>query len=146
MINNLSLFIVTFFYIGKIKHAPGTFSSLTTLIIWILFIPSDYFIRILIIILLTIIGFIFIKISLPNFQEKDPQSIVIDEVIGMSIALIFINNNLFIMIIAFLIFRILDILKPSIIYYSQHFPGAYGILLDDILAGIMTAMLLIAYI
>ena len=94
---------------------------------------------------LTIIGFIFIKLSLPNFQEEDPQSIVIDEVVGMSIALIFIND-LSMMIIAFLLFRMLDILKPSIIYYSQHFPGAYGILLDDILAGIITAILLIAYI
>ena len=145
MINNLSLLIITFFYIGKIKHAPGTFSSLATLLIWILFIPADYFIRISITFLLTIIGFIFIKLSLPNFQEEDPQSIVIDEVVGMSVALIFIND-LSIMIIAFLLFRMFDILKPSIIYYSQHFPGAYGILLDDILAGTITSMLLIAYI
>ena len=145
MINNLSLLIITFFYIGKIRYAPGTFSSLATLLIWILFIPTDYFIRISITFLLTIIGFIFIKFSLPNFKEDDPQSIVIDEVVGMSIALIFIND-LLIMIIAFLLFRMLDILKPSIIYYSQHFPGAYGILLDDILAGIITSMLLIAYI
>ena len=145
MINNLSLLIITFFYIGMIRHAPGTFSSLATLLIWILFIPGDYFIRISITFLLTIIGFIFIKLSLPNFQENDPQSIVIDEVIGMSVALIFIND-LSIMIIAFLLFRMLDILKPSIIYYSQHLPGAYGILLDDILAGAITSMLLIAYI
>jgi len=145
MINNLSLLIITFFYIGMIRHAPGTFSSLVTLLIWILFIPGDYFIRISITFLLTIIGFIFIKLSLPNFQENDPQSIVIDEVIGMSVALIFIND-LSIMIIAFLLFRMLDILKPSIIYYSQHLPGAYGILLDDILAGAITSMLLIAYI
>ena len=128
-----------------IRHAPGTFSSLVTLLIWILFIPGDYFIRISITFLLTIIGFIFIKLSLPNFQENDPQSIVIDEAIGMSVALIFIND-LSIMIIAFLLFRMLDILKPSIIYYSQHLPGAYGILLDDILAGAITSMLLIAYI
>ena len=145
MINNLSLLIITFFYIGKIRHAPGTFSSLATLLIWILFIPEDYFIRISITFLLTIIGFIFIKLSLPNFQEEDPQSIVIDEVVGMSVALIFIND-LSMMIIAFLLFRMLDILKPSIIYYSQHFPGAYGILLDDILAGTITSMFLIAYI
>ena len=145
MINNLSLLIITFFYIGMIRHAPGTFSSLVTLLIWILFIPGDYFIRISITFLLTIIGFIFIKLSLPNFQENDPQSIVIDEAIGMSVALIFIND-LSIMIIAFLLFRMLDILKPSIIYYSQHLPGAYGILLDDILAGAITSMLLIAYI
>ncbi|SVC83287.1 uncharacterized protein METZ01_LOCUS336141, partial [marine metagenome] len=63
MINNLSLLIITFFYIGKIRYAPGTFSSLATLLIWILFIPEDYFIRISIIFLLTIIGFIFIKLS-----------------------------------------------------------------------------------
>ena len=48
MINSLSLLISTFLYIGKIKYAPGTFASLLTLFIWILFIPEDYFIRMLI--------------------------------------------------------------------------------------------------
>ena len=145
MIINLSLLISTFLYIGKIKYAPGTFASLATLFIWILFIPEDYFIRILITFFLIIIGFISIQFSLPNFRDKDPQSIVIDEVVGMSVALLFINDML-IMVISFLIFRILDILKPSIIYYSQYFPGTWGILLDDILAGAITAILLIAYI
>ncbi len=145
MINSLSLLISTFLYIGKIKYAPGTFASLATLFIWILFIPEDYFIRILITFFLIIIGFISIELSLSNFREKDPQSIVIDEVAGMSIALLFVSDIL-IMLISFLIFRVLDILKPSIIYYSQYFPRAWGILFDDVLAGAITAILLIAYI
>ena len=145
MINSLSLLISTFLYIGKIKYAPGTFASLVTLFIWILFIPEDYFIRILITFFLIIIGFISIELSLSNFREKDPQSIVIDEVAGMSIALLFVSDIL-IMLISFLIFRVLDILKPSIIYYSQHFPRAWGILFDDVLAGAITAILLVAYI
>ena len=101
MINSLSLLISTFLYIGKIKYAPGTFASLVTLFIWILFIPADYFIRILIIFFLIIIGFISIRFSLPNFRDKDPQIIVIDEVAGMSIALLFIND-ISIMVISFL--------------------------------------------
>ena len=63
---------------------------------------------------------------------KDPQYIVIDEVIGLWIALFFIPSNDFInIILAFIIFRLLDILKPSIINRVQNIKGVSGVLLDD---------------
>ena len=142
MINNLSLFIVTFFYIGKIKYAPGTFSSLATLIIWILLIPTDYFIRILIIFFLIIIGFVFTRISLSNFKETDPQSIVIDEVVGMMIGLFLLPKNIPIYIMAFILFRFFDIIKPSIIDRSQNFKFGIGIMADDIISGILTLLII----
>ena len=92
----LSYLISTFFYLGKIKFFPGTITSLVTLLLWILIVPDNYFIRIIIIIIIICIGFLSIKYALPLFKEKDPQCIVIDEVVGMSIPLLFILDNLII--------------------------------------------------
>ena len=142
----LSLIIATFFYIGKIRLFPGTMASLATLILWHLILPDDLFIRCIILLAIIFFAFISIKNVLPSFQEKDPQSIVIDEVTGISIPLLFIPGNLSISFLAFILFRIFDILKPSIIYYSQSFKGVYGILMDDILSGIITALIIINYI
>ena len=70
---------------------------------------------------------------------------MIDEVVGMSIALFFITEKLILMIVAFTLFRLFDILKPSIIFYSQDFKQPYGILMDDILAGIFSGLILFPY-
>ena len=140
-----SLLLSTCFYIGRIKYAPGTLASLFTFVIWAFFVPHDFVLRLAIILILTFIGYISTTKSLPVFKEKDPQAIVIDEVVGMSISLLFITE-IALMLVAFILFRILDILKPSIIYYSQKFKGAHGIMLDDIIAGSCVLIILIMYI
>ena len=145
MIRSCSLFLATFFYVGKIKYAPGTLASLATLFLWYFFAPNNYLIRLEMIAFLLLVSLISVYYSTSFFNEEDPQSIVIDEVLGMSIALFFIKEELSLMIIAFILFRLLDILKPSIIYYSQNLKQPYGILMDDILAGVFTALTLLAY-
>ena len=140
-----SLIIATFFYLGNARLFPGTITSLVTLILWHTILPLDLFIRCTIFLITMLFAFLSIKIALPLFEEEDPQSIVIDEVVGMSIPLLFISGDFFLSSVAFILFRILDILKPSIIYYSQSFRGVYGILGDDILAGIITALIIINY-
>ena len=142
----LAILISTFFHLGKIQVFPGTIASLATLILWNFISLDSFLIRGIILLVIILFAFISIKISLPSFQEDDPQAIVIDEVVGMSIPLLFILDNIFISILAFILFRILDILKPSIIYYSQSFEGAYGILMDDILSGVITALIIINYL
>ena len=142
---NFPLLFSTFFYVGKIKYAPGTAASFVTLILWIFLVPVDFLLRFAIISFLILVGFISTEKSLSFFKEKDPQAIVIDEVVGMSISLLFITN-IELMLLAFILFRILDILKPSIIYYSQNYKGAKGIMLDDIIAGSCVLVLLIKYI
>ena len=107
--------------------------------------PLDLSIRCVIFLIIILFAFISIKIVLPSFEEEDPQSIVIDEVVGMSIPLLFISENFLLSFVAFILFRILDILKPSIIYYSQSFKGVHGILVDDVLAGIITALIILSY-
>ena len=146
MMTSFAIILSTFFYIGKIKYAPGTVASLATVILWYFFSPNAMNFRIIILIFLVVLAFLSTHYSLTSFREKDPQCIVIDEVLGMSIPLVIISDNLILFIISFLLFRIFDILKPSIIYYSQSLDGAYGVLMDDILAGLITLFILVNYI
>ena len=127
----------TYFYLGKIPIAPGTMTSLATLLIWPL-IPLDYFNQIIILIILFIMGIISSKIIAQEMNEKDPSEIVIDEVVGMGISLFMLPNEIILYLFAFIIFRILDILKPSFIYSIQKLPSGWGIMLDDVVAGIFT--------
>ena len=143
--NKISQLISTFFYLGKVKYAPGTIASLATFFIWYSFMPENILLRLLIFLFISIIGFFSIKYSLICYNDKDPQEIVIDEVIGMSLSLLFLTD-LVIMSIAFILFRVFDILKPSVIYYSQFYNGAYGIILDDLLAGLCASIILVQYI
>ena len=142
----LSYLISTFFYLGKIKFFPGSIASLATLFLWNLLVPENLLIRLIILFIIAFSGHLSIKKTLPLFKEEDPQCIVVDEVLGMSIPLLLITNNLLLAILAFFLFRLFDILKPSIIYYSQDFQGPIGILIDDILSGIITALIIVNYI
>ena len=56
----------------------------------------------------------------------------------MGISLFMLPHNIVLYVIAFLLFRLFDILKPSFIYQVQDFPGGWGIMLDDVIAGIFT--------
>ena len=143
--NRISQLISTFFYLGRVKYAPGTIASLATFFIWYIFMPEDILFRLLFFFCISIIGFFSIKNSLICYNDKDPQEIVIDEVIGMSLPLLFLTD-LVIMSIAFILFRVFDIFKPSIIYYSQFYDGAFGIILDDLLAGLCVIIVLVQYI
>ena len=112
----------TVFNIGKLPIAPGTWSSILTLIIWF-FIPLSYLVQILIIILLLIIGKITSQKYSKKINKKDPSEVVIDEVVGMCISVYMLPHNLFLFFIAFLFFRFFDIFKPSIIYHVQILPN-----------------------
>ncbi|MGZ3752432.1 MAG: phosphatidylglycerophosphatase A family protein [Mucilaginibacter sp.] len=72
----------------------------------------------------------------------DPARVVIDEVAGMCISLLFIPVTLKYVIAALILFRFFDIAKPLLIRKMERFPGGWGIMLDDILAGIYANILL----
>jgi len=136
--------IITFFYLGYLPKAPGTFGSLGALLVWVM-IPDSLEARSLIFVLTSILGFIACSYALKDFDEKDPSFIVIDEVIGLWLALLFVPKNSFLIILGFVLFRFFDIFKPSIIYAVQFKKGVYGIMLDDIVAGLMVMLILYGF-
>ena len=147
--NSFALLINTFLFIGKIPAAPGTMGSISALIIWWFCHPIPIKVIIIFLILISLLSYYTISVTLKYSNEKDPQYIVIDEVIGMWIALLSLQpdkSNIYYICSAFILFRLLDIFKPSIIYRVQFIPGPIGILLDDIIAGIITYLIIIGII
>ena len=127
-------FAATFFYLGKLPFAPGSWGSLGGLILWI-FLPISYFLQLIIIIILFVIGVLSSKKTADAMNMPDPSEVVIDEAVGMCITLFMLPHSIAIYAIAFILFRIFDIFKPSFIYQVQNLPDGWGIMLDDVLAG-----------
>ena len=140
-----SQFIATFFascfYAGYFPVAPGTVGSLLAVVIyWI--VPGSSWINIT---LLSAVLFFF-GVWCSTIAEKewghDNGKIIIDEFMGMFVSIIAIPKLTFLVIIAFLLFRVFDIVKPFPIQQSQNLNAGWGIMVDDLLAGIFTNILL----
>ena len=133
-------FAATFFYLGKLPYIPGSWGSLGALILWI-FLPLSYSLQLMIIIIMFSIGIISSKKMADATNDHDPSEVVIDEATGMGIALFMLPHSTAIYTMAFILFRIFDIFKPSFIYRAQKLPGGWGIMFDDILAGIFALLI-----
>jgi len=139
-----NLLYLTFFKVGKIKYAPGTAASFIACLLF--FILSNIFdISVMLILTIIIFSYSFLAInnSFDQFDDEDPQEIVIDEVVGQMLTLIAIPvyetlfpiPEIYYFISAFLLFRLFDIWKPfPVSYIDNNFKGAMGIMLDDIFA------------
>ena len=147
---NLFKLIVTFFFIGNVKIAPGTIASVATVVIFYAFAGYfNIFSFMLTILAVTLLSFIAVSAYTSDLLEKDKSEIVIDEVIGQSIALlpllIFVENTspkFSMCIISLLFFRFFDIVKPYPINKIDKMNNTFGVIFDDILAGIFAALLL----
>ena len=153
MIKKFNLLFITFFKIGEIKHAPGTIASLIACLLFLLLLN---FLNIVILFFLTLLiasySFIAINYSFDSFDSNDPREIVIDEVVGQMLPLLaipiyetlYIAPKEYYCIMAFVLFRLFDIWKPfPINYIDKNIEGSLGVMLDDILAGIYTIVILI---
>lgn len=144
MLNKISFFFGSWFYLGKAKYASGTFGTLGALpFAW--FILQYFGMTGLIIasIVVSILG-IFISDNISkNMGIKDPGVIVIDEVAGVFISLIPAMLTPMSFIIGFALFRLFDISKPwPVSWADKKVEGGLGVMLDDIIAGIIGAAIL----
>jgi len=139
MMNKISRFLATGFYSGYSPIAPGTAGSAVAWVIFIL-IPGLRDVPLL----LTSIVVFFIGVKVATDVEKtdghDASVIVIDEVVGMWISLLFLPVSISWAgwVAAFFIFRLFDIIKPFPAGRSQKLPAGWGIMVDDMFAGIYT--------
>ena len=148
--NKISQIFSTLFFIGYVKWAPGTFGSLFSLIIIIFLhniVHKNEFIILFVCILL--MATICIKIYSKSVNKHDAKEIIIDEFLGIYLIIIFsydfkIFNNEFVKILLILLFfRIFDILKPfPANWIDKNMKNSYGVILDDIVAGIYTIITL----
>lgn len=155
---------LTFFYSGKIKKAPGTFGSLTSLLFWLFLtlfffnhqvsLQSQNIFWGIFLVASFIYGCIASTIYAKQFGQIDHQTIVLDETVGQIIALqitfSLLYENYFsqpILIAAhlfscFVLFRFFDIKKPSFIgYCDRNFKNGFGVMFDDLICGIISALI-----
>lgn len=131
----------TFFYVGYLPFIPGTFGSLAGIC---LFFPvkGNTPAHIFLTAISLFLGFLTAGQAERIFRKKDAKFIVIDEVSGMLLSLLFIPYDIRLLFFAFFLFRILDWLKPYPARRLQGFTGSIGIMSDDIVAGIYTNLIL----
>jgi len=145
MILKIIHFILTGFYSGKIKFMPGTFGTLLAVPIFIYLLNNTLLINILILLILFLSSLLLLNYSYKNnlFDNIDDKSIVIDEIIGYLSFMIFFDINITNIIIGFLLFRFFDILKPfPISYVDKKIKNSFGVIFDDLLAGLFSGILL----
>ena len=137
------LFLATGFYVGNIPPAPGTLGSLIGLPLCFLLAGIQLPAAIILAVLFIGIAVWIANAAEKTLKKKDPGCIVIDEVAGMVVTLIGLPFNLTTAVIGFIIFRILDILKPfPIRTLDKRLAGGIGIVADDVVAGIFANIIL----
>jgi len=158
MIKKLNLLLLTMLGIGNSKYAPGTVASFITCLIYIFFFNFKVNIVFLIsgVILILVYSVYSIDIFEKSFSKKDAKEIVVDEFIGQSIPVLtiysFLENasvEVFILytFVAFVLFRFFDIYKPfPINKIDQNIKNGFGVILDDIVAGIYSIIALLTFV
>lgn len=131
----------TFFYLGYVPFIPGTAGSISGVFLFYL-LEGDLFIYGLFTFLILILGFLVSGEAERIFKQKDSRRIVIDEVSGMLLSLIFIPPDIKWVVAGFIIFRILDSLKPYPVSKFQRLKGSLGVMSDDIVAALYTNIIL----
>ncbi len=130
-------------YLGYIKKYPGTFGSLPGIVFFLITKNLNFWLQGSILILFILFA-IFISEAMEDIEEtRDPIEIVIDEAAGMWVALFGLwDINLTLIILAFLLFRLLDFFKPFPISIFQTFRGGKGIVADDVAVGMVTNLII----
>ena len=142
MSNKLIKFIATGFYSGYSPIAPGTAGSLVGVLIYLLTfsLQLSAFSYFLLTISIVLIGIWVSEKAEYIFKRKDSQKIVIDEIAGILISLFMLPHGFWIVLSGFIIFRIIDISKPF--YMLERLPNGFGVMMDDVAAGIATNLIL----
>jgi len=120
-----------------LPYAPGTWGSIAGLLVVALIKPDD-FILLLTVLILFLLGVITAH-KTEKLLGKDSTHIVVDELCGYLLSVVFVQKTIGYLIAAFFLFRIFDVIKPPPIRRLEiNIPGGAGIMLDDILAAVYT--------
>ncbi|MBM3893026.1 phosphatidylglycerophosphatase A [Candidatus Dependentiae bacterium] len=140
MINFLARACASLGGVGFFPIMPGTAGSLVTVFITWLFYTGETGPLLTAAAIIFFIGLVTVQYATQG--QSDPSWIVIDEAVGMLLALVGVPPSGKAFFAAFVLFRILDIYKPFGINILERLPGAWGVMLDDILAGLVAAGIL----
>lgn len=138
-VQKMALFVVTFFMVGLLPKAPGTWAAATAIGLYGLFADLIWQQQAQIIIATMLIGVWCTHIVQNKIGPKDDGRFVIDEVVGMWIGVASFPFQWTWMLFGFIVFRALDIWKPfPTRHIDRQMHGAWGVMLDDVICGIYT--------
>jgi len=134
------LFLATGGFVGYVPVAPGTFGSLVAIPLFWLFAGvqrDSVALSLVVFALLTLAACWVAAQAEVILREHDSHAIVIDEIVGYLAATLFLTPTWSHAVVAFLIFRVLDIVKPfPASYVDERLAGGYGVVLDDVVSGL----------
>ena len=148
--NFFHILIATGFGSGYCPIAPGTAGAVLATIFWCglsLILSQCHLLMVtgLLILLFTVLG-VWSSGIMETYWGKDPSKVVIDEMVGVWIPLLAVNNEdkhyIYYALAALVLFRLFDIFKPLGIRKLETIEGGWGIMLDDILAGLYSLLIL----
>jgi phosphatidylglycerophosphatase A len=142
---NFHKIIAAVFGIGYLPKGGGSAAAAVYVLLWILIPSRSSFVEISLVILILVLG-TWSASQVEKIWGVDSNKIVVDEVAGMMISLLFIPVKIKYAVFAFILFRFFDIVKPLGIRRSEKLPSGWGVMADDVLSGIYTWALLKIFI
>lgn len=134
--SRVAMLLATAGYVGFFPFAPGTAGSAVGLVIYALIRAAhNPTIEIAALVVTLVVG-VWSADVVERTLGKDPGPVVIDEVLGMLVTLLWLNVTISGALVGFFFFRVLDVMKPYPANRLEHLHGGPGIMLDDLMAGI----------
>jgi phosphatidylglycerophosphatase A len=135
--HRLGLFVATCGYLGYVPIAPGTFgSALGLAVFFAVRSTGSVALELGVVVLVFAVGLWSGTIAEHHFGGIDPGPVVLDEVLGMLITLALLPVNVTGAIVGFIVFRVLDVIKPWPSAQFERLPGGLGVMADDAMAAI----------
>jgi len=139
----LAFAIATIFKVGYIPIAPGTVGSIVGLLVfWLIKDSASFTIEMFVAAALFFAGVWASTIVEQVLERHDPGVVIIDEVVGMLVALMLLPPTITVMFLAFLLFRVFDIIKPYPARSCEQLSRGWGIMMDDVVAGLYVNVLI----
>ena len=157
MKNKIANIIATYFGLGLSRFAPGTMGSLGTLpLAYAIIYYGGFYGLVVAAVLLFFVGVWATKIVIDETGIKDPSKVVIDETVGQLLSFAFIAylapeylsepDNFIFYMFGFALFRFFDIIKMGPVkYFDSKVLNAYGVMLDDVCAGLLASVVLLGF-
>ena len=136
MLDQGAALVATGGFSGYAGIVPGTVGSLVGLLLYLPLMASPILLRVVAAVALFFLGVFASSRVEKIWRIKDPHPVVIDEIVGMWIALLFVPHDVAYFIAAFVLFRLFDVIKPFPARQAELLKGGWGIMLDDVFAGI----------
>ena len=139
----LAFAIATVFKAGYIPIAPGTVGSIIGLLVfWLIKDYASFTIEMFVAAALFFAGVWASTIVEQVLEHHDPGVVIVDEVVGMLVALMLLPPTITVMFLAFLLFRVFDIIKPYPARWCEQLSRGWGIMMDDVVAGLYVNVLI----